>query len=81
MSKKDKKFIAVLMFLQTGIIVATISISGKFWYESVGSLIKLNNLQEITAWLNGENREFESKDKIQKIKKHYETKGIEVEEN
>ena len=81
MNKKDKRFIAALVFAQTGILLVAITLSGKYWYSSVTKLMKLNNLQEITAWLNGENRDLESKDKVQKIKKHYEKKGIEVEEN
>ena len=81
MSKKDKRFIAALMFLQTGILMATISISGKFWSNSIATLMKLNNLQEISSWIHGKNREFESKNKVQKIKKHYEQKGIKAEEH
>ena len=69
------------MFVQTGILLVAITLSGKYWYSSVTDLMELNNLQEISSWLNGENRKTDSKEKISKLKKHYEQKGIEVEEN
>ena len=81
MNKKDKKFIAALMIAQTGILLVAISLSGKYWYASVTNLMGLNNLQEITGWLKGENRKIESEETVAKLKQHYEKQGIEAEED
>jgi hypothetical protein len=81
MTKKDKKFLAALIIAQTGIFITAISLSSVYWYKSVTNLMKLNNLQELSAWVNGEHNKIESENKITDLKKNYEKKGIEVEEN
>ena len=80
MNKQDKKFMASLVFLQTGILVMTISISSKFWYSQVQECEKLNQLAELRDWINGENHKQEAEAKIIQIKQHYESQGIGTEE-
>ena len=79
MSKKDKKFIAALIFLQTGILMATISFSGKFWYQSVANLIGLNQLHELSQVMKEVGNKAESNVKVELLKRQYVGKGIGVE--
>ena len=79
MSKKDKKFIAALIFLQTGILITTISLSGKFWYQSVANLIGLNQLHELAQTMKEAGNKAESNMKVELLKRQYEGNGIGVE--
>ncbi len=80
MNKQDKKFMAALVFLQTGILVMAISISSKFWHGQIQECKRLNQLAELRDWVKGENQEKELEAKIIHIKQHYETQGIGAEE-
>ena len=81
MSKKDKKFIAALMFLQIGITVSAISLSGHYWHHSFVKLLKMQHLYEFSQFIKGENNEAQSNAKVKELKQHYQTKGIEAEEH
>lgn len=67
MSRKDKKFIAALVFMQTGVLIAALSISGQFWQNSNMSLLKLNNMYELSRMIKTDNKS-ECKNKKQKTK-------------
>ena len=81
MNKKDKKFIAALAFLQTGILVAVISFSASFWHQQIQECKQISHLYKLSQWVKGENQKKESKTKITNIKQHYETQGIGAEEH
>ena len=80
MNKQDKKFMASLVFLQTGILVMAISISSKFWHSQVQECKEITRMAEIRDWLDGEKKNFESEAKIESLKNQFESKGIGVEE-
>ena len=80
MNKKDKKFISVLILLHTGLLTLAISLSGYYWHHSMLKAFEIKNLYELSAWVNGENSQMESNEKVQKLKKQYEAKGIKARE-
>ena len=80
MNKKDKKFIAALAFMQTGVLMAFISVSAYFWHYSMINVFKMKSLYELSQWVNQENKKISSEIKIENLKQHYETQGLEVEE-
>ena len=80
MNKKDKKFIAALAFLQTGILVAAISFSASFWHHQTQECKQISHLYELNQWVKGENRKFESEHKVNDMKKQFKNQGIGVEE-
>ena len=80
MNKKDKKFIAALAFLQTGILATVISFSASFWHQQTQECKKISHLYKLSQWVKGENQKRESETKITNIKQQYETQGIGAEE-
>ncbi|MDE0118858.1 MAG: hypothetical protein OXM55_02480 [Bdellovibrionales bacterium] len=80
MNKQDRKFMAALVFLQTGILVMAISMSSKFWHGQIQECKQLSQLAELRDWLKGENHKKEAEAKIIQMKQHYETQGIGTEE-
>ncbi len=79
MNKTDKKFISAIVILHTGVIVLTISVSGYFWHHQTIKVQKLNQLHELVEFVKDTNNEIGSQQKIEALKKHYETKGVSVE--
>ena len=81
MNKKDKKFIAALVLLQTGILATVISASGSYWHNQIAECKKIANLATLVESVKGENKKIEAGEKIQKLKQHYQTQGVRVEEH
>ena len=81
MNKKDKKFIVALIFLHTGILIASISLSGHYWHHSFAKLLKIQHLYEVSQLMKGETNKAQSNIQIKNLKNQYETKGVGVEEN
>ncbi len=81
MNKKDKKFIAALVLTHTGLLIATISLSGRFWHNQFQECRKVNHLYELSQYMKGEINEAHSDTKVKKLKQHYQTKGVRAEEH
>ena len=81
MNKKDKKFIAALVFLQTGILLGGISLSGHYWHHSFTRLLKMQHLYEVSKLLKDGANEAQSNIKVNSFKKQYENQGVGVEEH
>ena len=80
MNKQDRKLIIAVNLFSIGVLIATISLSGYFWSKSTEECKKIAALAELRDWVNGENNKFDSKHKIESIKKQFDSKGIGVEE-
>ena len=80
MNKKDKKFISALIFLQTGVVLAIISISGKFWHDQNEVCKSIKNLSELRDSIYNTIDRVESEKKINSFKNKYEHEGIGVKE-
>ena len=80
LNKRDKKFVAALAFLQTGILGATISFSASFWHHQTKECKQISHLYELSQWVKGENQKKESEAQIKRLKKQFEVKGIGAEE-
>ena len=63
LNKKDKKFIAAMMFCQMGVIMATIALQGMFWSEHTVSLMNMS--KDIKHAVEEDIREW-SKEQIKK---------------
>ena len=81
MNKQDKKFIAALVFMQTGILLCGISLSGHYWHHSFVRLMKIQHLYELSEHLKGRVNEVQSDIKMNTLKNQYEKKGIGVGEH
>ena len=81
MNKKDKKFIAALVFLQTGVLATVISASGSYWHDQVNECKRIAGLAELSNFMNNTINKAESNHKIKDLKQHYQTKGVRAEEH
>ena len=80
MSKKDKKFIAALVCVQTGIIIAAMSIFGKVWHDLTADCKELKNLAKLSQKMTEMRHKASSEIHVRTLKKQYENSGIGVEE-
>ncbi len=81
MSKKDKKFMVALVFLQTGILIGSISLSGHYWHHSFARLLGMQHLYEVSQFVNERANEAQTHIKMNHLKKQYENQGVGVEED
>ena len=66
LDKKDKQFIAALVFAQTGLLIATISFSAHYWHHSMVNLQKMDYLYNFSQALKSTN--FKEKTKCESEK-------------
>ena len=56
LDRKDKKFISALVFMQTGILILGISLSGKFWHHQTIDVQNLNQLHELSELIKAKHK-------------------------
>ena len=57
LNKRDKKFIAALIFAQTGLVMMAISVSAYFWHYSMARLQGMDHLYKFSKILKSINYE------------------------
>ena len=80
MSKQDKKFLAALVFAQTGILSALIVFSPYYWLKQANEWEEIREMAQFGQVLREQTHQMESELKVQKLKRGFEQKGIGVEE-
>ena len=81
MNKQDKKFIAALIFMQTGILICGISVSGYYWHHSLVSLMKMQHLYELSEHVKERANKVQSDIKVNTLKNQYEKQGVGIDEH
>ena len=55
LDRKDKVFVAALVFAQTGLLITTISLSAQYWHHSMVDLQKMSHLYNFSQTLQPTN--------------------------
>ena len=74
LDKRDKKFIAALVFAQTGLVMMAISVSAYFWHHSMMRLQDMDHLYKFSKVLKSIN--YEKQNKCGPEKQEQESKKI-----
>ncbi len=80
MNNPDKKFLAALIFAQTGLLSALIMFSPWYWLKQAEKWKETKELVKYSQFLREQTAHMESEAKVQSLKNRFEKKGIGVEE-
>ena len=76
----DKKFLAALIFAQTGVLSALIMFSPWYWLKRTEQWKETKELVKYSQFLREQTAHMESEAKVQSLKNRYEHNDIGVEE-
>ena len=80
LSNKDKKFLSALVFLQTSIVVFSVSVFGFYYKGKTEDCRRLNKRLELAEWATSEVNKIKAEQKIESMKQSYKKQGIKATE-
>ena len=79
-SRKDKKFLAALMFVHFSLVMMTVSFFGLYYKGKINDCKEIAKKLEISEWATEQVNRAKTEKKIESIKQSYENQGISAEE-
>ena len=79
-SRKDKKFLSVLMFLHLSFVLMAVSFFGLYYKGQINDCKRVAEKLDLVEWATSEVNKAQAEQKLKSIKESYNNFGISAEE-